>query len=77
MHFHINRFRNKTIMLFPWFFPFLSISLLTLFTIIAITSTLVVYAIEENNMLEDKKLAEISNNIENHKNKLNEVIKKD
>ena len=25
----------------------------------------------------DKKLAEISNNIENHKNKLNEVIKKD
>jgi uncharacterized protein YpmS len=64
-------------MLFPWFFPFLSISLLTLFTIIAITSTLVVYAIEENNMLEDKKLAEISNNIENHKNKLNEVIKKD
>ena len=55
MYFNINKYKIKKIILLPWFFTFLSISVITLFTIIPMTSSLFVYAVEENKTFEDKK----------------------
>src|SRR5215204_2211373 len=63
MYFNINGYKIKKIFLLPWFFIFLSILIITFFTIIPMTSSLFVYAIEENNLSEDKK--GIQNNIDN------------
>ena len=64
MYFNINKYKIKKIILLPWFFTFLSISVITLFTIIPMTSSLFVYAVEENKTFEDKKGT--GNNIDNN-----------
>src|SRR5215207_8472456 len=66
MYFNANEYKIKKIILLPCFFILISISVITLFTIIPMTSSLFVYAIEENKTFEDKKGT--GNNIDNNTN---------
>src|SRR5215207_669911 len=69
MYLNTKRFRNKKTILLPCFFIFLSILIITLFTIIPMTFSFFVYAAEENTMLEDKKC--MQNNIDNNNTNTN------